>query len=380
MAPFAYQASELFNWLVNRKDILLIDVRNPQDFNRFHIEGPFPFELSNLSYFDFMESEEESVAQVPPNRAIRIVCTREQGAKFVADILDAHGFRDVGYLKGGIRTWLNLLVPVRIPTGEGYELFQFVRPGKGACSYGLICRDEMMVFDPSMEVNFYADFAQHRGCSITKVVETHLHSDYLSGSRELSAKSRAVLLASDGDFSTSNLNYTPLKDGETIRFDRHDRIEIQVMSMPGHTLGSTAFIVDERFLLSGDAVLLSSLAQPDPTDREQDQIRMLFESIQAIKRLDPSLMVLPGHFSSWQEANEDLSFAIPLGQVIKDNQAVYNIRDVETLEDTVRKLRVSQPERCAKIRQFNTNLAHFDKEQIKELDLCKNECHVTLQL
>ncbi len=380
MAPFAYQASELFNWLVNRKDILLLDVRNPQDFNRFHVEGPFPFELSNLSYFDFMESEEESVAQVPSDRAIRVVCTREHGARFVADILDAHGFKDVGYLKGGIGTWLNLLVPVRIPTDESYELFQFIRPGKGACSYGLICRDEMMVFDPSMEVNFYTDFALNRECSITKVLETHLHSDYLSGSRELSAKSRAVLLESDGDFSTSNLDYTPLKHGEFISFDRHDGIDIQVMSMPGHTPGSVVFIVDGKFLLGGDAILLSSMAQPDPPDREREQARMLFESIQAIKRLDPSLKVLPGHFSSWQEANPDLSFYMPLDQIIRDNQEVYNIRDVETLEESIRKLRVRQPERCAKIRQFNTNLAHFRSEEIKELDLCKNECHVTMQL
>ncbi len=45
----------------------------------------------------------------------------------------------------GIKDWGNLLAPVRVATGDDYELFQFRRPGKASCSYGLLCGKEMMV-------------------------------------------------------------------------------------------------------------------------------------------------------------------------------------------------------------------------------------------
>ena len=74
MAIFSYQANDLFDWLTAREDIVVLDVRNDKDFGRFQVESPYPFEMINVSYYDFMEVEDESVAKVPAGRKIRIVC------------------------------------------------------------------------------------------------------------------------------------------------------------------------------------------------------------------------------------------------------------------------------------------------------------------
>ena len=111
MTLFSYPAKDLFQWLTSKEDILVLDVRNDKDFNRFKVESPYPFEMLNVSYYDFMEIEEESVAKVPLDRHIRIVCAKEGSAKYVGEILTKHNAGDVGYLSGGIRTWGNLLVP-----------------------------------------------------------------------------------------------------------------------------------------------------------------------------------------------------------------------------------------------------------------------------
>ena len=176
MAAFTYEAKDLFQWLTTRADMVVVDVRNPKDFNRFHVESPYPFTLQNISYYDFMENEEEWVGRVPKGSRVRIVCAKEGSAKYVAEILDKHGF-DVGYLAGGIKTWGNLLVPKLAAAGDDYELFQFIRPGKASCSYGLICGKEMMLFDPSRNLDFYLGFAAEKGCIVSKTFETPLQGD-----------------------------------------------------------------------------------------------------------------------------------------------------------------------------------------------------------
>ena len=65
MTLSSYKAEELFNWLVNKEDFLLLDVRNDVEFGRFKVEGPHPFKMQNLPYMEFVEFEEESVAKVP---------------------------------------------------------------------------------------------------------------------------------------------------------------------------------------------------------------------------------------------------------------------------------------------------------------------------
>ncbi len=181
MTIFSYQAVDLFNWLAGSRDIVVLDVRNEKDFQRFHIESPCSFELHNISYYDFMEQEEKSAAKVPADRSIRIVCAKEGSAKYVAEILEKHGFADVGSLAGGFKSWGNMLVPKSVAAEDDFSLYQFIRSGKASCSYGLLYQKEVVLFDPSRNVDFYLDFAEEKGCTITKTFETHLRPTTFSG-------------------------------------------------------------------------------------------------------------------------------------------------------------------------------------------------------
>jgi rhodanese-related sulfurtransferase len=192
MAIFSYQAKELFDWLITREDIIVLDVRNKKNFDRFQVESPYPFEMINISHYDFMEIKDECLARVPAGRKIRIICAQEGSAKYVAEILEKNGYDDVGYLAGGIKTWGNMLVPKLITGNDDFDLYQFIRPGKASCSYGLISGDEIMLFDPSRNIDFYLDFARKKGCTITKTFETHLQADYISGSRMIAEKTGAT--------------------------------------------------------------------------------------------------------------------------------------------------------------------------------------------
>jgi glyoxylase-like metal-dependent hydrolase (beta-lactamase superfamily II) len=373
MSIFTYQAIDLFNWLTTGENVTVLDVRNAKDFKRFQVESPYPFDMLNVSYYDFMEIEDESVARVPENRKIRIVCAKEGSAKYVAEILDKHGFEDVGYLSGGIKTWGNLLVPKLVNPGMKYELYQFIRPGKASCSYGLISGKEIMLFDPSRAVDFYLDFAKEKGCTVIKTFETHLQADYISGSRDIAARTGADFMGNDGDFKTSKNPYVSLVDAETINFSQNGPA-VKVLFTPGHTPGSTSFIVDDTFMIAGDMVFINSLGRPDLGGKAIEWAEMLFNSMQMVKKLDDSLLVLPGHYISWEEANKDLIFVLPLGEIKELNKNIYRIDNLDDFVTFIKNNMRKQPEEYTLIRLANGNFEQYEQDREEELDLGKNEC------
>ena len=376
MAIFKYQANELFNWLTSREDIVVLDVRNQKDFGRFQVESPYPFEMINVSYYDYMEIEDESVAKVPAGRKIRIVCAKEGSAKYVAEILEKHGYEDVGYLTGGIKTWGNMLVPKLVAAEDDFELYQFIRPGKASCSYGLLSGGEIMFFDPSRNVDFYLEFAKEKGCKVIKTFETHLQADYIAGSREISERTGATFYGNEADFSGSKNPYTPLVDGEKHGFS-NSGAEVTVLFTPGHTPGSTSFVVNGKYMIAGDMVFIASVGRPDLGGKAEDWAVLLYGSIQMVKKLDHNMIVLPGHYMDWQEANDDLVFVTTLGEAIDRNSDIYNIESeaafIQFIKDNMRQ----QPEEYAEIRQVNANFKQVEDDRAEELDLGKNECAAT---
>ncbi len=373
MSIFKYPAKDLYSWLTERQDFLLLDVRNSKDFGRFQVESPFLFEMLNVSYFDFMEIEDECVAKVPRDKPIRIVCAKEGSAKFVAEILEKHGIDDIGYLEDGIKSWGNLLVPMLLNPDESFQLFQFIRPGKASCSYGLKYEKEMMLFDPSRNSAFYLEFARENDCKIVKTFETHLQADYISGSRVLSETAGVEFLAHGNDFGTSKISYSPVQDGETYSFPGNGP-EVTVFFTPGHTPGSTSFIIDGKYFISGDSIFIQSVGRPDLGGQVDAWSDILFDTLQKIKGIDGDMIVLPGHYISWEEANSDLNFSATLNQVSNFNKDILAMDNKSDFLTFIKSNMREQPPEYATIRLINGNFEQVDNDKAEELDLGKNEC------
>jgi glyoxylase-like metal-dependent hydrolase (beta-lactamase superfamily II) len=373
MPPFIYTARELYDWLIAREKIVVVDVRNHEDFARFKVEAPYPFTLLNIPYFDFMESEEESLARLPRGAMVRIVCAKEASARYVAEIVHKGGFADVGFLQGGINSWGNLLVPRQVPTSGHYQLYQFIRPGKGSCSYALLAGAFMLLFDPSRNLEFYLGFAREHGATIVRTFETHLQADYIAGSRMLAEQTGAVFLANAGDFAGARFSYQALENGGQYGFPAPGPT-VRALFTPGHTPGSTTYVIDEKYLLTGDTVFIKSIGRPDLGGKAEEWARLLFASMGAMKKLDPGLLVLPGHFIDWDEADSRLTFACTLGEAIARNRSIYDIETAEGFIDFIQANMRKQPEEYARIRRINANLEQADEEEQNILDIGKNEC------
>lgn len=373
MAVFQYSARELFDWLINREDMVVVDVRNTTEFEKFKIEAPYPFTMLNIPYFDFMEIEEECIARLSAGKKIRIVCAKENSAKYVAELVHKHGFDDVGYLQEGINSWGNLLVPKMIADRDGYVLYQFIRPGKGSCSYGLVADSKMMLFDPSRNVDFYLDFAKQNNCVIARTFETHLQADYIAGSRFIADKTGAEFLANENDFRGAKIQYTKLEDGGQYGLSGQGP-KVQALFTPGHTPGSTSFLVADRYLITGDTVFIKSVGRPDLGGKAAEWAHMLFATMNMIKQMDRNLVVLPGHYIDWDEADNNLAFACTLGEAIERNLAIYDLATAQDFFGFIKDHMRPQPEEYARIRLVNANLEQVDEDEQNTLDIGKNEC------
>jgi glyoxylase-like metal-dependent hydrolase (beta-lactamase superfamily II)/rhodanese-related sulfurtransferase len=370
----SFTAQDLFDWLINKERFLLLDVRNEEEFGRFKVEGPYPIDMINVPYMEFIEHEEESVVKVPQGKKLRIVCAKEGSSKYVGEILINHGYKDVAHMLVGIKAWGNFLAPIRVASGDTYELYQFRRPGKASCSYGLLCNEEMMVFDPAKNIDAYRTFAEMRGCTIIKTFETHRQADYISGSPMLQRTLNTEILAPPDDFKGAAFDYTAVTDGSIFGFGSKGPA-VKAIHTPGHTPGSTSYLIDDRFIISGDTIFIYSIGRPDLGGMAEEWSRMLFKTMtEKILTLDDAILALPGHYMDWEEANEDLIFTASLGKIKEINKDIYAIRNEDDFYTFIKSNMRKQPDEYARIREINAGLETVDEEQADIMDLGKNEC------
>jgi glyoxylase-like metal-dependent hydrolase (beta-lactamase superfamily II) len=380
MEPTSYKAEDLFEWVTQAgEDFLLLDVRVDEEFERFKVEGPFLSDMVNVPYVEFVEHEEESVAKVPAAEKVRIVCAKEGSAKYVGEILMNHGFKDVRFLEGGIKTWGNMLAPKLVASDDGYQLFQFIRPGKASCSYGLIFNNEMVLFDPSRNAGFYQSFAGNNGARIVKSFETHLQADYISGSQQIAAESGAHILGHENDFKDAAFKYQKIIDEQVYSFSTGGP-EIKALHMPGHTPGSTSYLIDNKYLISGDTVFILSIGRPDLGGKAEEWSKLLYHTLKTkIAGLEDDLVILPGHYIDWSEANQSQIFSDTLGSIKNKNADIYNIQNEDAFIGFIKDNMRPQPEVYAEIRKVNAGLLEVDAEEQEIMDLGKNECAASAQ-
>jgi glyoxylase-like metal-dependent hydrolase (beta-lactamase superfamily II) len=375
----SYTATDLFNYISKKEEMLVLDVRNEDDFERFNVEGPFPFKMDNVPYFDFMEEEDTSVGKVSREKPIKVVCAKEGSAQYVGEILVAHGYEDVAYLTGGIKTWGNLLTPKRInPESDDFSLYQFIRPGKASCNYGLIYQGEMVIFDPSRNFDFYESFAQSHHVKIVRSFETHLQADYISGSKQIANETGAEIMAHVGDFNDASFNYSQINDGETYGMGKNGP-EIKVLHSPGHTPGSTSYIINDTFLISGDTIFIQSIGRPDLGGKAKEWSAMLYDTLtNKVQSLDKNLDVLPGHFMNWAEANDQLVFSEKLENIVGYNASIYALDSLEKFTEFIMDNMRKSPAVYDEIRKVNSGWMDVDMDEADVMDLGKNECAAAL--
>ena len=132
--------------------------------------------------------------------------------------------------------------------------------------------------------------------------------------------------------------------------------------------------------MSGDTVFILSIGRPDLGGMAEEWARMLFDTLQTrIAKMADDLLVLPGHYMDWSEANADMVFADTLGSIKKRNADIYGIASEADFIRFIKENMRPQPEVYAEIRKVNAGLLEPDDEEQEVMDLGKNECAASMQ-
>ncbi|RXI96355.1 MBL fold metallo-hydrolase [Anaerobacillus alkaliphilus] len=365
---------EVARKVIEKKELFILDVRNQSDYADWKIEGE-NFEYLNIPYFELLDGVEEIMDKVPTDKEILVVCAKEGSSMMVAEMLADQGL-NVFYFEGGMKSWSEYLEPVKVgDLKDGGELYQFVRLGKGCLSYMVVSNGEAVIIDATRMTDVYVNFAREVGAKITHIFDTHLHADHISGGRLIAQITGGTYWLPPKDAEEVVFEYAALEGGTDVVIG-NSTINIHALYSPGHTIGSTSFVVDEKYLLSGDILFIDSIGRPDLAGMAEDWVGDLRESLYTrFRELSDDLIVLPAHFMIIEELNEDGSVAEKLGTLFAKNHGL-NIQDEAEFRALVTENLPPQPNSYQEIRQTNMGNISPDEEQQREMEIGPNRCAV----
>ncbi len=367
-------AAEVARKVIENKELFILDVRNKDAFEDWKIEG-HSFDYLNIPYFDLLDGVDEILPELPMDKDVLVVCAKEGSSLMVAEMVSEAG-RDVFYLEGGMKSWSSYLEPIKVGdlTGGG-ELYQFVRLGKGCLSYMVISEGEAAIIDAVRFTDVFTNFAKEKNVEIKHVFDTHLHADHISGGRHIAEATGATYYLPSKDAEEVVFDYTPLEDGLTVEIGA-SQIEVGALYSPGHTIGSTSFIVDSTYLLTGDILFIDSIGRPDLAGLAEDWVGDLRETLyRRYRELAEDFIVLPAHFMIIEELNEDGTVAKRLGDLFAENHGL-NIESEEEFRHTVTDNLPPQPNAYEQIRQVNMGKITPENDEQTEMEIGPNRCAV----
>lgn len=375
------QIKEVYTDLLNEKQRLILDVRNSDDFARWRIEGHSTLQTINVPYFNFLEEEEASLAQLPAGEEILVVCAKEGSSEFVAEILHEHGI-SATFLADGILSWGNLYDTRPVLQANFGTILQVARPARGDLSFIVISDGQAAIIDPLRHIDHYLEAANVAGARITHIFDTHAHADHISGGPTLAETTGATyyLHPYDAihpiDMLPATLPFTQLSDGQEFTIGQ---FTVKVIWFPGHTLGQVNYLftapTGQTFLFTGDGIFLRSFGRPDLGGKGEAWTPILYESLfqRLPQHLNDDTLILPAHFSSLDEGRRDGIFAAPYRQVRQQNDALRPRSLAEFSHYVLSHLPVFPPE-YVEIKRVNAGLVQPDEETASELELGKNIC------
>ncbi|WLR56795.1 MBL fold metallo-hydrolase [Mesobacillus subterraneus] len=373
MGMQAITAEKLNDWVVNKKEFFIFDVRNVKDFEDWKVEGE-NIEYLNIPYFELIDGVEEVVDQLPRDKDIVVICAKEGSSVMVAEMLAETGF-NVSYLSGGMKSWSEYLYPVEVYKDEKIKVLQFIRVGKGCLSYMVLSENEALVVDPSRFTDRYTAIAMKENVKITHIVDSHLHADHLSGGKQLADNTGAkyYLMKSEG----AVFDFEALEQHDKIEFE-NITLEVLAVKTPGHTPGSVSFFVNNKLLFSGDTIFVNGLGRPDLGGKAAEWAKDLYETVYSkVSQIADDVIVLPGHYAAFNdEVNEEGFIGSQLGLIRKQNKIMEG-KTVEEFVDHVAQSASSEtPPNFEDIVAINRGVKEVTAEEAMELEIGPNRCAV----
>jgi glyoxylase-like metal-dependent hydrolase (beta-lactamase superfamily II)/rhodanese-related sulfurtransferase len=356
--------------------LTLLDTRSATAHAAFPFEAPAGARLVNLPGDALLADPAGAAAGLGrPAAAGAIVafCSRGNSSRDVARALRRAGY-DAASLEGGVLRWSERIVATPVAGGEalahGAALIQLRRLGKGCLGYAVIGGGRALVVDAGRDVEPALAAVRGLGARVARVLDTHLHADHVSGGPALARATRVPYGLPPGDAAGITFDAEPVNDGATWQLDG---VEVRAIHTPGHTDGSTSYLVGGRFLLTGDTLFVAGIGRPDLSGQGERLARVLHRTLtDVVARLPDDVVVLPAHIATPRELGPAGVACARLGD-LKARTLAALPRDPDAFARAVLAALPPQPPNYESIRAANRGAVPSDPA---ELEFGPNRCAV----
>lgn len=340
----------------------IVDVREPDEFAAWSIPGAMSIPVRELA---------SRLAELPADTELVTLCASGNRSAAAADFLSRAG-RHVANLAGGMAAWGATYDSVTIDIDQGdVRVVQVRRRGKGCLSYLVGSGDTAFVVDPSVDTGVHLQLAEEHDWRITRVFDTHLHADHLSGARALAYQSGASLHLNPAD--DFNFDYHPLSDGDLFELPGGTMFRVGVLHTPGHTQGSTVYTVADRIVLTGDTLFVESVGRPDLADKAAEFAHNLYHSLHdKVLNLPDDALVLPAHYGDVVPVRPDQPVGATLGE-LRRNLAPLGFDEEEFVSWATARTE-PRPPNYVEIVKANMGRAESPLAVLQQLELGPNRC------
>lgn len=176
---------------------------------------------------------------------------------------------------------------------------QFFVDGLAHASYLLGGSETCAIIDPKRDVDDYIAAAEEQGMKITHILETHLHADFVSGHRDLAARTGAAIYAPKA--GKCRFKHVAVAEGD--RTEIEDMV-LKVIDTPGHTPDCVCYVVTDRSrggkpvsVFTGDTLFVGDVGRPDLFPGKADDLASkLYDNLhRKLMKLPDFCEVLPAH-------------------------------------------------------------------------------------
>ncbi|WP_424000577.1 MBL fold metallo-hydrolase [Haloarcula salina] len=377
--PQSLSAAVLQSRLDTGDSVRLLDVRDRDEYEEWHIAGP-SVTATQVPFPKFLQAKvtgevDPLVADVAGSGPITVVCARGEASAFVAGLLTEHGV-DAQNLADGMEGWARVYESREIPC-DAATVVQYRRPASGCLGYMVVSDGEAAVVDPlrAFADRYVADAAE-RDATLRFAVDTHVHADHVSGVRRLADETDAEpVMPARAVARGVTSEVTALPDDGTLAVGS---ATLRAHPLPGHTTGMTGFAVGD-VLLAGDSVFLDGVARPDleagaegARDLARDLHRTLIDRLAA---LPDDTLVAPGHYGETSTPTADGTYTAALGS-LRNSLSAFSM-DREAFVDAVCDDIPPRPANFQRIIAINLGTETADDDTAFELELGPNNCAAT---
>jgi glyoxylase-like metal-dependent hydrolase (beta-lactamase superfamily II)/rhodanese-related sulfurtransferase len=357
---------ELQDKLDRHENIFILDVRPTDQRNEWKIADSFHVD----AYTQLNAGDETAldIVELPQNSTVVTVCAAGRTSLLASKLLQRKGVHAYS-LEGGMKAWNYAWNTAEIAFPNS-KVVQVRRAAKGVLSYIIGSGGEAIVIDAALDPEVYQSIARENSWKIRYVMDTHIHADFVSRTKELSQATGANHLLIEN--AKVAFNFVPVKNGETIRFGGE---QIEFIHTPGHTWESTSFKLSNHAVFTGDTLFIDGIGRPDlKADKNEgiEKAKALYKSLNRIVSLQSDILVLPAHTSSTISFNNRM-ITDTVGNV-KAKIQVTDLSESEFVEYTATRIPPTPPN-YQTIALINKN-GSYDGQILADLEAGGNHCAI----